>query len=86
MLPAYWVSLVVLRRRSRDAVLHNPRRASSRVRDAERVRALRLPQRVNVVYVEPDDVEWHFYLLVPLVALLMTRIGSLAGARRRASS
>ena len=73
ILPAYWVSLVVLLALISRPVLHDPRHLLLFATLNEWVR-FSLPGRVNVVYWSLS-VEWHFYVLVPLVAFLMTRIG-----------
>jgi peptidoglycan/LPS O-acetylase OafA/YrhL len=73
VLPAYWVSLVVLIALVGRGVLDNPRHVFLFATLNEYVRFW-LPQRVNVVY-WTLSVEWHFYLLVPLLAFLMMRIG-----------
>jgi peptidoglycan/LPS O-acetylase OafA/YrhL len=73
VLPAYWVSLVVLIALVGRGVLDNPRHVFLFATLNEYVRFW-LPQRVNVVY-WTLSVEWHFYLLVPLLAFLMVRIG-----------
>jgi acetyltransferase len=73
ILPAYWVSLVVLLALIARPVLHNPRHLLLFVTLNEYVR-FTLPAQVNVVYWSLT-VEWHFYLLVPLIAWLMTRLG-----------
>jgi peptidoglycan/LPS O-acetylase OafA/YrhL len=73
VLPAYWVSLVVLVALVARPVLENPRHVFLFATLNEYVR-FSLPARVNVVYWSLT-VEWHFYVLVPLVAFLMTRIG-----------
>jgi peptidoglycan/LPS O-acetylase OafA/YrhL len=73
VLPAYWVSLAVLLVVIARPVLHNPRHLFLFASLSEYVRFW-LPSQVNVVYWSLS-VEWHFYLLVPLVAFLMMRIG-----------
>ena len=73
ILPAYWFSLVVLLALVARPVLHNPRHVFLFFTLNEYVR-FTLPARVNVVYWSLT-VEWHFYLLVPLIAWLMTRLG-----------
>jgi peptidoglycan/LPS O-acetylase OafA/YrhL len=73
ILPAYWVSLGVLIALTARPVLHNPRHLLMFLTLNEYLR-FTLPSQVNVVYWSLS-VEWHFYLLVPLVAWLMTRLG-----------
>jgi peptidoglycan/LPS O-acetylase OafA/YrhL len=73
ILPAYWFSLIVLLALTARPVLHNPRHVFLFFTLNEYVR-FTLPAQVNVVYWSLT-VEWHFYLLVPLLALLMTRVG-----------
>jgi peptidoglycan/LPS O-acetylase OafA/YrhL len=73
ILPAYWVSLVVLLVLVGRPVLQHPRHLFLFATLNEYVRFW-LPQRVNVVY-WTLSVEWHFYLLVPLIAFLKVRIG-----------
>jgi peptidoglycan/LPS O-acetylase OafA/YrhL len=73
ILPAYWVSLVVLLALIARPVLQSPRHVFLFATLNEYVR-FSLPGRVNVVYWSLT-VEWHFYLLVPLLAFLMSRIG-----------
>ena len=73
ILPAYWCSLVVLLALVARPVLSSPRHLLLFFTLNEYVR-FALPAQVNVVYWSLT-VEWHFYLLVPLLAWLMTRIG-----------
>jgi peptidoglycan/LPS O-acetylase OafA/YrhL len=73
ILPAYWVSLVVLLVLVARPVLGNPRHVFLFATLNEYVRFW-LPPQVNVVY-WTLSVEWHFYLLVPLIAFLMVRVG-----------
>jgi peptidoglycan/LPS O-acetylase OafA/YrhL len=73
ILPAYWCSLIVLLALIARPVLQNPRHVLLFFSLNEYVRFV-LPARVNTVYWSLT-VEWHFYLLVPLIAFLMTRIG-----------
>jgi peptidoglycan/LPS O-acetylase OafA/YrhL len=73
ILPAYWCSLVVLLALIAHPVLHNPRHLLMFFTLNEYLR-FTLPSQVNVVYWSLS-VEWHFYLLVPLIAWLMTRLG-----------
>jgi peptidoglycan/LPS O-acetylase OafA/YrhL len=73
ILPAYWCSLAVLLVLIARPVLHNPRHLFLFLTLNEYVR-FTLPAQVNVVYWSLT-VEWHFYLLVPLIAWLMTRLG-----------
>ena len=54
-------------------VLQNPRHVLLFVTLNEYVRFV-LPSQVNVVYWSLT-VEWHFYVLVPLLAWLMVRLG-----------
>jgi peptidoglycan/LPS O-acetylase OafA/YrhL len=70
---AYWCSLVVLRALTARPVLHNPRHLLIFLTLNEYLR-FALPSQVKVVYWSLT-VEWHFYLLVPLIAWLMTRVG-----------
>jgi peptidoglycan/LPS O-acetylase OafA/YrhL len=73
ILPAYWCSLVILLALIARPVLHNPRHLLMFFTLNEYLR-FTLPAQVNVVYWSLT-VEWHFYVLVPLVAWLMTRLG-----------
>lgn len=73
IVPAYWVSLVVLVPLVAPAVLRNPKQLfllSTVNQYVERT----LVDRVNVV-LWSLTTEWHFYLLVPLVAYAMYRLG-----------
>jgi peptidoglycan/LPS O-acetylase OafA/YrhL len=74
ILPAYWVSLVVLVPLVAPAVLRNPKQLfllSTINQYVERT----LVDKVNVV-LWSLTTEWHFYLLVPLVAYAMYRLGA----------
>ena len=73
ILPAYWVSLAVLIALTARSVLSNPRHLLMFISLNEYLR-FALPSQVNVVYWSLT-VEWHFYLLVPLLAWLMLRVG-----------
>jgi peptidoglycan/LPS O-acetylase OafA/YrhL len=73
ILPAYWCSLIVLLALIARPVLHSPRHLLMFFTLNEYLR-FSLPAQVNVVYWSLS-VEWHFYLLVPLAAWLMTRLG-----------
>jgi peptidoglycan/LPS O-acetylase OafA/YrhL len=72
-LPAYWVSLLVLVPLVAPSLLHQPRRLFLFVTVNQYV-VQGLPDKVNTV-LWSLTTEWHFYLLVPLVALLMRRFG-----------
>jgi peptidoglycan/LPS O-acetylase OafA/YrhL len=73
ILPAYWLSLIVLLLLIARPVLHSPRHLLMFFSLNEYLR-FALPGQVNVVYWSLS-VEWHFYVAVPLVAFLMTRVG-----------
>jgi peptidoglycan/LPS O-acetylase OafA/YrhL len=73
ILPAYWVSLVVLVALWARPVLDNPRHVLLFATVQEYVRFV-LPARVNVVYWSLT-VETQFYVVVPLLAWLMFRLG-----------
>jgi peptidoglycan/LPS O-acetylase OafA/YrhL len=74
ILPAYWCSLIALLVLIARPVLHNPRHLLMFFTLSEYLR-FSLPAQVNVVYWSLT-VEWQFYLLVPLLAWLMIRVGS----------
>ena len=74
ILPAYWVSLAVLIALTAHSVLRSPRHLLMFFTLSEYLR-YSLPAQVNVVYWSLT-VEWYFYLLVPLLAWLMLRVGS----------
>lgn len=73
ILPAYWVSLAVLVPLLAPILWHQPRRLALFISVNQYVRFW-LPERVNVVYWSLTT-EWHFYLLVPLIAWLLVRVG-----------
>jgi peptidoglycan/LPS O-acetylase OafA/YrhL len=73
ILPAYWVSLVVLVPLLAAPLLDHPRRILAFVTLNQYVRFW-LPDKVNPV-TWSLTTEWHFYLLVPLVAWLLRRVG-----------
>jgi hypothetical protein len=73
ILPAYWLSLVVLVPLVGAQLMHEPRRLALFATLNSYVQ-YRLPGRVNMVYWSLTT-EWHFYVLVPLVAWLMLRFG-----------
>jgi peptidoglycan/LPS O-acetylase OafA/YrhL len=71
ILPAYWLSLVVFVPLVAPILFEQPRRLALFATVNQYVRFW-LPGRVNVVYWSLT-VEWHFYLLVPLLAWLLFR-------------
>ncbi len=73
ILPAYWVSLVVLVPLVAPSLLREPKRLLLFVTVNQYV-VRDLPDQVNTV-LWSLTTEWHFYLLVPLLALLMRRLG-----------
>ncbi len=73
ILPAYWLSLAVLIPLLAADLLYRPRLLALFASLNAYVR-YGLPGRVNIVYWSLTT-EWHFYLLVPLVAWLMVRLG-----------
>jgi peptidoglycan/LPS O-acetylase OafA/YrhL len=72
-LPAYWASLLILVPLVAPSLLHEPRRLFLFFTVNQYV-VQGLPDKVNSV-LWSLTTEWHFYLLVPLVALLMRRLG-----------
>jgi peptidoglycan/LPS O-acetylase OafA/YrhL len=74
ILPAYWVSLLVLVPLVAPTLLRQPRHLLLFVTVNQYV-VRTLPDQVNTV-LWSLTTEWHFYLLVPLVALLARRFGS----------
>jgi peptidoglycan/LPS O-acetylase OafA/YrhL len=73
ILPAYWVSLGVLLVLTAHSVFRSPRHLLMFFTLSEYLR-FSMPAQVNVVYWSLT-VEWYFYLLVPLLAWLMVRVG-----------
>jgi peptidoglycan/LPS O-acetylase OafA/YrhL len=71
ILPAYWLSLAVFVPLIAPFLFEQPRRLALFVTVNQYMRFW-LPSRVNVVYWSLT-VEWHFYLLVPLLAWLLIR-------------
>jgi peptidoglycan/LPS O-acetylase OafA/YrhL len=72
-LPAYWMSLLILVPFVAPSLLRQPRHLLLFVTVNQYV-VQGLPDKVNTV-LWSLTTEWHFYLLVPLVALLMRRVG-----------
>jgi peptidoglycan/LPS O-acetylase OafA/YrhL len=72
-LPAYWMTLVVLVPLVAPSLLRQPKHMLLFVTVNQYV-VRDLPDKVNTV-LWSLTTEWHFYLLVPLVALLMRRLG-----------
>jgi peptidoglycan/LPS O-acetylase OafA/YrhL len=73
ILPAYWLSLVVLVPLVSASLMDDPRRLLAFATLNQYVKFW-LPAKVNPV-TWSLTTEWHFYLLVPLVAWLLTRLG-----------
>ena len=73
ILPAYWVSLIVLVPLVGASLLDHPKRLIAFATLNQYVKFW-LPDKLNPV-TWSLTTEWHFYLLVPLVAWLLTRIG-----------
>lgn len=73
ILPAYWLSLLVLVPLVAPILSQQPRRLLAFVTVNQYVKFW-LPERVNTVY-WTLTTEWHFYLLVPLVSWLLVRAG-----------
>jgi len=73
ILPAYWVSLIVLVPLLASSLLDDPRRLLAFVTLNQYVKFW-LPDKVNPV-TWSLTTEWHFYLLVPLVAWLLRNVG-----------
>jgi peptidoglycan/LPS O-acetylase OafA/YrhL len=73
IVPAYWVSLLVLVPLTAPALLTEPVHLSL-LGTVNGYVLPELPGRVDTVYWSLTT-EWHFYLLVPLVALVMVKVG-----------
>jgi peptidoglycan/LPS O-acetylase OafA/YrhL len=73
ILPAYWLTLAVFIPLVAPFLFEQPRRLALFVTVNQYVRFW-LPERVNIVYWSLT-VEWHFYVLVPLLAWLLVRVG-----------
>jgi peptidoglycan/LPS O-acetylase OafA/YrhL len=73
ILPAYWVSLIVLIPLVGAPLLQHPRRLLAFATLNQYVKFW-LPEKVNPV-TWSLTTEWHFYLLVPIVAWLLVRVG-----------
>jgi peptidoglycan/LPS O-acetylase OafA/YrhL len=73
ILPAYWVSLLVLVPLASNGLLGHPKRLFAFATLNQYLR-LGMPERVNTV-TWSLTTEWHFYVLVPLVAFLLARVG-----------
>jgi peptidoglycan/LPS O-acetylase OafA/YrhL len=73
ILPAYWLSLIVLVPLVGASLLDHPKRLIAFATLNQYVKFW-LPDKLNPV-TWSLTTEWHFYLLVPLVAWLLTRIG-----------
>jgi peptidoglycan/LPS O-acetylase OafA/YrhL len=73
IVPAYWVSLLVLVPLSAPALLTEPKHLAL-LGTVNGYVLPDLPGRVDTVYWSLTT-EWHFYLLVPLVALVMVKVG-----------
>jgi len=73
ILPAYWASLAVLVPLVAPVLFDQPLRLVGFLTVNQYVKFW-LPERVNPVY-WTLTTEWHFYLLVPLVAWLLARFG-----------
>jgi peptidoglycan/LPS O-acetylase OafA/YrhL len=73
ILPAYWVSLIVLVPLVGASLLDHPKRLLAFATLNQYVKFW-LPDQLNPV-TWSLTTEWHFYLLVPLIAWLLARIG-----------
>lgn len=73
ILPAYWVSLLILIPLASNGLLGHPKRLFAFATVSQYLRP-DLPERVNPV-MWSLTTEWHFYVLVPLVALLLAKVG-----------
>ncbi|HEX5095316.1 MAG TPA: acyltransferase [Acidimicrobiia bacterium] len=73
ILPAYWISLLVLVPVASNGLLGHPKRLFAFATMNQYLR-LDMPDRVNTV-TWSLTTEWHFYILVPLVAFLLTKVG-----------
>ena len=73
ILPAYWLTLAIFIPLLAPVLFEQPRRLALFATVNQYVRFW-LPERVNVVYWSLT-VEWHFYVLVPLLAWLLVRVG-----------
>lgn len=73
IVPAYWVSLLILVPLVAPVLFDQPRRLLAFFTLNQYLKFW-LPERVNVVYWSLTT-EWHFYLLVPVVSWLLVRVG-----------
>jgi peptidoglycan/LPS O-acetylase OafA/YrhL len=71
-IPAYWLSLLVLIPLTEPALLREPKNLLL-LGTVNQYVSTALPGRVDTVYWSLTT-EWHFYLLVPLVALVLARV------------